>query len=137
VGLYLCSFDEDEEIDGVEVGHYADFNGLRDYIVRELEGGQGGSKFPTLILHSDCDGEWSVSEEPVLIGELSQIIETMKARNPVPFVSEWQAQVARNVGLKPTNAFESFVDVDGQFVLGRILGLAKTALERRCPILFQ
>ena len=40
-------------------------------------------------------------------------------------------------GLKPTNAFESFVDVDGQFVLDRIRGLAKTALERRCPMLFQ
>ena len=30
-----------------------------DYIVRELEDGKAGSLFPTLVMHSDCDGEWS------------------------------------------------------------------------------
>ena len=32
MGLYLCIFDEDEEVDGVEVGLYSDFNALRDYV---------------------------------------------------------------------------------------------------------
>jgi len=45
VGLYLCIFDGDEEVDGVEVGAYADYNALRDYVVRELETGRAGSRF--------------------------------------------------------------------------------------------
>jgi hypothetical protein len=45
--------------------------------------------------------------------------------------------VARSVGLAPKSAFESFIDVDGQFVLERMLNLASLALERELPILFQ
>jgi len=72
MGLYLCIFDGDEDVDGVEVGAYADYNALRDYIVRDLEAGKVGSRFPTFILHSDCDGEWSVAECQMLQGELAQ-----------------------------------------------------------------
>jgi hypothetical protein len=39
VGVYLCVFDGDDEVDGVEIGHYSDFGELRDYVVRELKGG--------------------------------------------------------------------------------------------------
>jgi hypothetical protein len=43
MGLYLCIFDGNEDVDGVEVGPYADFNALRDYIIQEIEGGEAGS----------------------------------------------------------------------------------------------
>ena len=39
MGLYLCVFEGDEELDGLEIGSYADFNVVREYIVRQLEDG--------------------------------------------------------------------------------------------------
>ena len=136
MGLYLCVFDGDDEIDGVEVGPYADFGELRDYVVRELEGGRAGTKFPIFILHSDCDGAWSVEDATKLVAEMEGIISSMKTRKPVPFASEWQRRVAKNVGLAPKSAFECFVDVDGEFVLMRIHNLVRVALDRRLPIYF-
>ena len=130
MGLYLCIFDGDEDVDGVEVGAYADYNALRDYIVRELEAGEAGSRFPTLILHSDCDGEWSVAECQRLQDELAQIVAILKERPPIKFPSAWQETVARSVGLRPQNAFESFIDVDGEFLLERLQSLVKNALAR-------
>ena len=137
MGLYLCIFDEDEEVDGVEVGLYSDFNALRDYVARELEGGTRGARFPTLMLHSDCDGEWSAADCEKLIPELRDISAQMRARPPVEFASDWQKHVARSAGLAPRSAFEAFIDVDGQFVLERMLHLASVALERGLPVLFQ
>ena len=137
MGLYLCIFDADEELDGVEVGRYSDFNALRDYVARELEAGSRGARFPILMLHSDSDGEWSLADCEKLIPELRSIIAQMQARPPVAFVSDWQQHVARSVGLAPKSAFESFIDVDGQFVLERMLNLASLALERELPVLFQ
>jgi len=52
MGLYLCVFDGEEELDGVEVGFYADFGTFRNAVVRHLENGKAGSRFPTLIHHS-------------------------------------------------------------------------------------
>ena len=137
MGLYLCVFDDEEEISGVEVGAYADFTALRDYVTNVLEGGNAGSRFPTFIIHSDCDGEWSAYECRELLAELSAIAAEMKSQPPVPFSSDWQKKVAKSVGLTPTSAFESFVDVDGEFVLDRISHLATVAIQRNLPILFQ
>jgi hypothetical protein len=137
MGLYLCVFDGDDEIDGVEVGAYEDFNALRDYVVREPEGGHPGIKFPIFVLHSDCDGKWSVEDATKLLAELEEIGNYLKTRKPIPFTSEWQSAVARDIGLTPKNALECFVDVDGEFVLMRIQNLVRVALERQLPILFQ
>lgn len=137
MGLYLCVFNGDEEVDGVEIGPYADFNELRDYVIRELELGRAGIKFPTFINHSDADGEWSIADCIKLRTELSEIISIMKTKPPVPFVSEWQKSVAKLNGQTPKNACESFIDVDGELVLERILYLINVALEHQLPILFQ
>jgi hypothetical protein len=56
MGLYLCVFQGDEELDGVDVGSYGDFNHFRS-VVAGLEDGPPGSKYPTLILHPDSDGD--------------------------------------------------------------------------------
>ena len=137
MGLYLCVFRATDEIDGVEVGPYADFNALRAYVTLELENGQLGSKFPTFIIHSDSDGEWSVADCVRLRTELSEIITEMRSKPSVPFVSDWQGGVAKSIGLSPKNALESFIDVDGEFVLERIQHLVGVALQHKLPILFQ
>lgn len=137
MGLYLAVFDGDEEVDGVEVGPYENYNALRDYIVEVLEGSRAGSRFPTFVMHSDCDGEWSVHECRELLAELAAISAEMKSQAPVPFASDWQKQVAKSHGLTPASAFESFIDVDGEFVLDRIAHLANVAIQRNLPILFQ
>jgi hypothetical protein len=137
MGLYLCIFDGDDELDGVELGLYADFGDMRDYILRELEGGKPGARFSVFSRHSDCDGEWSVAECERLHGELAQIALDLKARPPHPFVSHWQAKVARSIGLVPQNAFEAFLDVDGEPALERLQRLVDVARKRQLPILFQ
>jgi Immunity protein 70 len=137
VGLYLCIFDDEEEVDGVEVGAYAEFDVLRDYIVEHVEGGDFGSRCPTFVLHSDCDGEWSVADCGSLRDELALIETEFKARPPVEFRADWQRVVARRVGLQPRDAFESFIDVDGEFLIARLQQLTRLAIERGLPILFQ
>jgi len=137
MGLYLCIFDGDEDVDGVEVGPYADLNALRDYIAHELEGGKAGSRFPVLMLHSDSDGEWSLSECEKLRGELAEIATALKARPRGKSVSDWQKAVAKSIGFVPQNAFESFIDVDGEFLIERLQNLVDSALKRGLPILFQ
>src|SRR5206468_1590548 len=58
MSLYLCIFRGDEEIEGVEVGSYADFGRFRDTVAEKLEDGRQGSRFPLLQLHPDSEGEW-------------------------------------------------------------------------------
>ncbi|NVJ27175.1 hypothetical protein HUW62_38770 [Myxococcus sp. AM011] len=137
MGLYLCVFEGDEELEGVEVGSYGDFGTLRDYVTHELEAGKLGSRFPTFIVHSDCDGEWSASQCERLRDELMEIAMELKTRPAVGFSSEWQRTVAKSVGLVPRNAFESFIDVDGEFLIERLRGLAEFAYRYQSPILFQ
>jgi len=137
MGLYLCIFEGDEEIDGVEVGPYVDFDKLRDCVVRELEGGSAGSKFPTLILHSDCDGKWSPAEAGKLEEELIEIGDKFRRRPPIPINSDWQKQVIKSFGLQINNLYDCFFDVDGESLLERLINLAKLSERRDLPILFQ
>ena len=137
MGLYLCIFEGDDEIDGVEIGSYADFNAFRDFVVSELETGDAGSRFQTIILHSDCDGEWSVAECNILKHELTEIEAALKVLPPAKFASDWQKNVAKSIGLNPKNAYESFIDVDGEFLIDRLKALADTATKCGSPILFQ
>ena len=137
MGLYLCIFCDDLDVDGVDVGGYADFNSLRDYIVRELENGVAGSQYPTFVLHSDCDGEWSLSDCEKLKHEIPKIINAMQQGAAVSFVSDWQKALAKSIGLNSRNAFESFIDVDGEFLMERLHGLVGNALTRSLPISFQ
>lgn len=76
MGLCLCVLDKDpgdgeepEEIAECDVGHSSDFGCFRDSIARHLD----ASSYPTLMEHSDCDGEWSLPEIPLLEQELREI----------------------------------------------------------------
>jgi hypothetical protein len=137
MGLYLCIFDGDEEVDGVEVGQYADFDNFRDRVVRELEDGSAGSRFSTLILHADCDGEWSPSEARKLETELVEIGEAFRRRPAIPISSDWQKQVIKRLGLKPDTLYDCFFDVDGEPLVERLTNLAKLSQRCKLPIIFQ
>jgi hypothetical protein len=137
MGLYLCVFDDGEELEGVEVGSYADFAHFRSNVIERLENGVAGSRFPTLILHSDSDGEWSPTDCEQLRQELRTIASSFQRLPAVPFHVEWQQLVGKSLGLKPTSLYESFIDVDGEPLLERLLHLCEMAIERDQPILFQ
>jgi hypothetical protein len=137
MGLYLCVFDDDDELDGVEVGSYSDFAFFRSCVTNVLEGENGGSRFPTLILHSDSDGEWSCMECESLRCELMVIASEFKKLPGIPFHSEWQQQVGGSLGLKSESLYDSFIDVDGELLLDRLIQLSNLAVERALPILFQ
>jgi hypothetical protein len=137
VGLYLALFENDDEIEGVEVGSYADFGAFRDTVTEVLEGGAAGSRFPTLVLHSDCDGSWNSDEATRLKRELTTIRVEFSALPPREFASSWQIDVARSLGISPANLAESFIDVDGENLLARLIALAEIAEARRQVILFQ
>jgi hypothetical protein len=137
MGLYLCVFDDDDELDGVEVGSYSDFDFFRSSVTELLEGGVPGSRFPTLIIHSDSDGEWSLTECESLRQELMTIASESQQLPGIQFRAEWQQQVGRSLGLKPASLYESFIDVDGELLLDRLIRLCDVATERAMPILFQ
>jgi hypothetical protein len=137
MSLYLCIFAGNHEVAGLEVGSYADFNALRQTIAGALEGGSAGARFPHLMLHSDCEGEWAVDACLKLREELVTIVAEMAALPPLPFLGDWQEAVAKARALKPGNAGESFIDVDGEFLLPRLQGLVEAALTQGHPILFQ
>lgn len=136
MGLYLAIFDGDEELDGVEVGSYSDFAAFRDAVVSNLENGHAGSRYPILILHSDCDGEWDPEQANALESELATIAQEFADLAPVP-LDGWKAEVAKMCGIKPTNLNDCFFDVDGEPLPERLIGLARLSQKRNLPILFQ
>lgn len=137
MGLYLCVFDDDDELDGVDVGGYSDFDFFRNRVTERLEGGVAGSRFPTLVMHSDSDGEWSLTECESLRRELMTIASEFQRLPGIQFRAEWQRQVGKSLGLKPASLYESFIDVYGELLLDRLIRLCDLATERAVPILFQ
>jgi Immunity protein 70 len=137
VGLYLAVFDGDDELDGVEVGSYADFGTFREAVVVHIESGVAGSRCPTLILHSDCDGEWTPGDAAMLQAELKVIAERFMQLPPEPLGEGWKPETAKLFGLRPTNLYECFFDVDCEPLVDRFMGLAQISIERNLPILFQ
>jgi Immunity protein 70 len=138
MGLYLTVFDDnDEELDGVEIGSYLDYDLFIQNVINDVEGGVQGTACPALTLHHDSEGEWNSEEAVKLRTELQKITEVFKSNPPVKHNSAWVAEVMSNVGLKPTNAYESFIDVDGEFLIDRLIGLAELSIKTGFPILFQ
>lgn len=114
MGLYLCVFDvSGNELEGVEVGSYADFNFFRDAVIALVEEGRAGAVCPILIDHSDSDGEWSSSESKQLLIELDQVVDAFLQYPPVEYSSDWKRQTAKTFDIKPSTLLECFFDVDG------------------------
>jgi hypothetical protein len=139
VGLVLCVYEDREsgdDIDGFQVGSYSDFGAWRDFIAAALENGAWGSRFPTLMMHSDCDGEWTAEECVLLEGELAAIREEMAKLPVVQFPAGWQRQVADELGLTPQSALDCFINVDGENLVDAIARLAVLAIKLGKPIDF-
>lgn len=136
MGLYLTVFDEDAEVDGIDVGAYADFDRFRQVVTSALEPDGLGSRFPMLMLHSDCDGEWSPVDAVLLERELQEIATAFQKQVPIPLTG-WQRDVAKTLGLRPRNLYECFFDVDGEPLIERLMLLAQLSQSRQLPILFQ
>lgn len=137
MGLYLCVFKGDNELDGVEVGFYEDYGVFIDTVVRELEDNNPGSKYSLLSLHHDSDGEWSVEECKIVRNYLIDISNKFKMLPPCNFNSKWKEEVARQIGLKPQNLYDCFIDIDGEPLLERLILLCDLAVKENEPILFQ
>ena len=115
MGLYLAVFASDatdDELDGVEVGSYDDFNRFREAVHRRFETGSWGSLFPTLLGHSDADGVWTAAEAADLLVEVEAI------SRDVDFATE-------------------FVDVDGVPLVSRLADLARLSSARGQNVWFQ
>lgn len=138
MSLYLCVFDEDgNDLDGVDCGLYADFGAFRDAVHRHLETGEWGCRFPTLMLHSDCEGVWSPDELSLLLDELKEIDSSFKRLPVQDFNSDWQEDLAKRMGWKPRNLAECFIDVDCEPLLERLLSICKFGIKRGLPVEFQ
>lgn len=70
--------DEPDELAFCDVGHYSDFGCFRDTIADKLD----ARRYPVLMQHSDCDGEWSVAEIDLLERELAEIASRFKQLPP-------------------------------------------------------
>jgi hypothetical protein len=140
MGLYLCVFRDDvtdEELEGVEVGGYDDFNRFRQAVADYLESAGWGSRFPVLMLHRDSQGVWTAAEAAQLEAELLTIGDELARVPAATFGAEWQKEIAKNLGLRPTSLLDTFIDVDGERLVERLLELARTAQREGREISFQ
>jgi hypothetical protein len=137
MGLCLYVFespaneDEDpEEIAECDVGHYSDFGCFRETIDRHLP----RLRYPILMNHSDCDGEWAVAEIPQLQKELREIAEAFKSLPPESLTgafehtAEYRADAA--------SLYDCFHEVNGENLFEAMLTLCDVALENERPITF-
>lgn len=138
MGLTLCVFssdpgegDELEEIAECSVGHYSDFGYFRDTIARHL----GSSRFPTLMEHSDCEGEWSLDEIPTLERELLDIGSAFQKLPPEGPVGAFEHTVEyrRAAG----SLYDCFHTVDGENLFEALIDLCGVAKAHRRHIDFQ
>ncbi len=130
MGLYLCVFrseESDEEIEGVEIGGYDDFDSFRSVVSEMLEGGEWASRFPVLMGHSDSDGAWTPSEAGDLEREVLTIAGELARLPARPFASGWPEDVAAQLDLTPETLLDVFIDVDGEPLLERLVSVAKAS----------
>jgi hypothetical protein len=138
MGLYLCVMDPaGDELEGVEIGSYSDFNFFRDTVIDSVEKGAAGSICPTLINHSDSDGEWSVEDAKALRAELDSIERVLLQCPPISQNSPWKVGVMKSFGINLRSLNDCFFDIDGEPLIGRIRQLIDVSVENNLPILFQ
>ena len=136
MSLYLCIFDSEDdelacELGGFQVGSYSDFNFFRRTISRHLD----PLRYPVLMEHSDCDGEWSVTELPALKQELTEIVNRFKELPPENPVSAFEHTAHCRAGA--TSLYDCFHNVDDENLFDALIGLCDLGIESERPISFQ
>jgi Immunity protein 70 len=133
--LYVLSADpgddeDPEEIADCNVGHYSDFGCFRDTIAAKLK----AVRYPVLMQHSDCDGEWALSEIPALERELTDIAAQFKQLPPEQPVKAFEHTAAYRKSA--ASLYDCFHNVDGENLFDSLLSLCEAAREHRRPITF-
>ncbi|SRR5260221_7514354 len=129
MSLYLCIFTEDgeDEVAGWTLGQYSDFGLFRDTIAKHFRAEQ----FPTLMLHSDCDGEWSIAELPQLVRELQTIAATFRTLPPE------QPKGTAEYRADTQSLYDCFHNVDGENLFEALIELCNQGIQAQRPISFQ
>ena len=122
--------EEPEEIAECDVGHYSDFECFRDTIARQLDARQ----FPTLMDHSDCEGDWTSIEIPVLERELREIGAAFKKLSPQEPRGAFEHTAEYREGA--SSLYDCFHNVDGENLFEAILDLCALARQHKRPITF-
>jgi hypothetical protein len=136
MGLYLCVFREDEELFGIDVGSYDDWERFRGEA--RARDGRVFRRYGTLRVHVSPTTHWSPRDAARLAGELDRLRKALRREPPRPFPpGSWQAELAAERGLAPASLAECFFDVDGVPLFDGLAELCRLALETRQPILFQ
>jgi hypothetical protein len=131
MSLYLAIFDGDEEIKGWVFGHYSDFGHFRDVVAVRLS----VDECPTLMLHSDCDGEWTPEQLPRLRDELRLIGERFRKLPPVEPQGAFEHTVEYRRGAR--SLYDCFHNVDGENVIEALIALCDEGIRRGLPISLQ
>lgn len=129
-GADIGGDEEPEEIAGFDVGHYSDFGCFRDAVARHLD----VSRYPTLMEHSDCDGEWSPAEIPSLERELQDIGAGFQKLPPEEPEGAFEHTAEYRAGA--TSLYYCFHHVDGENLFAALLALCAIAREHQRPITF-
>ena len=122
--------DDPEEIAECDVGRYSDFGCFRDTVARHLD----ASRFPALMKHSDCYGEWTLAEIPVLERELREIGDAFKLLPPEEPQGAFEHTAEYRVGSK--SQYDCFHNVNGENLFEAILELCGVARQHKRPITF-
>ena len=136
MGLCLYVFDREsddddpEELAECDVGHYSDFACFRETIARHLD----ARKYPTLMNHSDCDGEWSLAEIPSLEQELKNIAAQFKSlppeqpANAFEHTSEYRDDAS--------SLYDCYHNVNGENLFEALIAICEAARQHERPITF-
>jgi hypothetical protein len=119
---------EQEEIAECDIGHYRDFGYFRDTIARYLD----AALYPTLMDHSDCDGEWTLAQIPLLERELREIGAAFRRLPPEKPVGAFEHTAEYRAGAGSLD--DCFHNVDGRNLIEAILELCAVARKAQRPI---
>jgi len=124
------SDDDPDELAFCEVGHYSDFGCFRDTIARHLD----ARRFPTLMQHSDCDGEWTREEIPVLERELTEIADAFRALPPEEPSGAFEHTAEYRLNAR--SLYDCFHEVNGEDLFEALRDLCAVARRHHLAITF-
>jgi Immunity protein 70 len=131
MSLFLTIFDGDDDVAGWAFGHYSDFGCFRDTIATKLR----AADYPTLMKHSDCDGDWPVAQLPVLRSELESIAAAFRCLPAEEPQKAFEHTAEHRHGAR--SLYECFHNVDGENIFEALIALCDEGIRLQRPIVFQ
>ncbi|GGD12836.1 Imm70 family immunity protein [Halopseudomonas salina] len=131
MSLYLAVFtQDDEEIDGFQVGTYHDYGKFIDSIKENVD----PKNCKLLINHHDSDGYWTPQECENLIEELTYIKKVLAKLPPQKIEYDWSRQTPYEPG---NNLNASLQNIDGEPMTDALVSLCQVAVENNAKLYFQ